>query len=143
MTMTARAWLRTGLIILAVYHFVLGLWSLFLPRSFYDTFPAPGHAWVALLPPYNEHLLRDFGALNLALVVVLGTAAAVAERRLTFTALAAAIVIEVPHMIFHTTHLQNFPPADAVIQTIALTVIMAIPVALLIPAWRLPRPRQE
>jgi hypothetical protein len=141
--MTARAWLRTGLIILAVYHFILGLWSLFLPRSFYDTFPAPGHNWVALLPPYNEHLLRDFGALNLALVVLLGTAAAIAERRLTFTALAAAIVVEVPHMIFHTTHLQNFPPADAITQTIALTVIMAIPIALLIPAWRLPRPRHE
>ena len=141
--MTARAWLRTGLIILAFYHFILGLWSLFLPRSFYDTFPAPGHAWVALLPPYNEHLLRDFGALNLALVVVLGTAAAVAERRLTLTALAAGIVVEVPHMIFHAIHLENFPPADAIVQTIGLAVIMAIPVALLIPAWRLPRPRHE
>ena len=141
--MTTRAWLRTGLIILAFYHFVLGVWSLFLPRSFYDSFPAPGHAWVALMPPYNEHLLRDFGALNLALVIALATAAAVAERRLTFTALAAAIVVEVPHMIFHTIHLQNFPPADAVIQTIGLSVVMAIPVALLIPAWRLPRSRHE
>jgi hypothetical protein len=71
MTMTARTWLRTGLIILAVYHLVLGVWTLFLPRSFYDDFPAPGHPWVALLPPYNEHLLRDFGALNLAMVMVL------------------------------------------------------------------------
>src|SRR5215471_14889090 len=32
----------------------------FLPDSFYDSFPTPGHAWVALLPPHNEHLLRDF-----------------------------------------------------------------------------------
>jgi hypothetical protein len=140
MTMTARAWLRTGLILLAVYHLVLGVWALFLPRSFYDTFPAPGHPWVALLPPYNEHLLRDFGALNLAMVVVLVSAATSIERRLTFTALAAAIIVEVPHMIFHTTHLQNFPPADATVQTILLTVVMAIPIALLIPAWRLPRP---
>jgi hypothetical protein len=140
MTMTARAWLRTGLIILALYHLVLGVWTLFLPRSFYGTFPAPGHPWVALLPPYNEHLLRDFGELNLAMVVVLGSAAAITERRLTFTALAAAIIVEVPHMIFHTTHLQNFPPADAITQTILLTVIMAIPIALLIPAWHLPRP---
>ena len=138
--MTARAWLRTGLILLATYHLVLGVWALFLPRSFYDTFPAPGHAWVALLPPYNEHLLRDFGALNLAMVVVLGAATAGIERRLTFTALAAAITVEVPHMIFHTTHMQNFPLLDATVQTILLTVIMAIPIALLIPAWRLPRP---
>jgi hypothetical protein len=140
MTVTARAWLRTGLIVLALYHFVLGMWALFWPRSFYDTFPASGHAWVALLPPYNEHLLRDFGALNLAVAVVLGSAAAGVERRLTFTALAAAIVVEVPHMIFHTTHLRNFPPADATVQTILLTVIMVIPIALLIPAWRLPPP---
>ena len=96
--MAARAWLRTGLIILALYHFILGVWGQFLPRSFYDSFPTAGHAWVALLPPYNEHLLRDFGGLNLALVIILGTAAAVAERRLTFTALAAAVVFEVPHM---------------------------------------------
>jgi hypothetical protein len=139
MTMTARAWLRTGLIILALYHLVLGVWALFLPRSFYDTFPAPGHPWVALLPPYNEHLLRDFGGLNLAIVVVLGSAAATIERRLTFTALAAAIIVEVPHMIFHTTHLHDFPPADAITQTILLSVIMAIPIALLIPARHLPR----
>lgn len=137
--MKARAWVRTGLVILVVYHLVLGLWSLFLPRSFYDTFPAPGHPWVALLPPYNDHLLRDFGAMNLALVVLLGTAAVTAERRLVRTALAAAIVFEVPHMIYHTTHLQNFPPADAIAQTIALTVVMLIPIVLLIPACRLPR----
>ena len=141
--MGARAWLRTGLIILALYHFILGVWAQFLPDSFYDSFPTPGHAWVALLPPHNEHLLRDFGGLNLAMVIILGTAAAVAEGRLTFTALAAAVVVEVPHMIFHTTHLQNFRPRDAVIQTIALSVVMAIPLALLIPAWRLPRSQHE
>jgi hypothetical protein len=46
-------------------------------------------------------------------------------------------------MIFHAIHLENFPPADAITQTITLAVIMAIPVALLIPAWRLPRIRHE
>ncbi|MEO3875723.1 hypothetical protein ABGB18_43665 [Nonomuraea sp. B12E4] len=80
--MTARAWVRTGLGVLVLYHLLLGVWTLFLPRSFYDLFPAPGHPWVTFLPPYNEHLLRDFGAMNLAMVVVLGTAAAIAERRL-------------------------------------------------------------
>jgi hypothetical protein len=138
--MTARTWLRTGLIILGVYHLVLGVWTLFLPRSFYDTFPAPGHPWVALLPPYNEHLLRDFGELNLAMVVVLGSAAVSIERRLTFTALAAAITVGVPHMIFHAVHLGHFPRADAITQTVLLTVIMVIPIALLIPARRLRRP---
>jgi hypothetical protein len=36
---------------------------------------------VALLPPYNEHLLRDFGALNLAMVVVLPPAELPARGR--------------------------------------------------------------
>ncbi|HEY9230151.1 MAG TPA: hypothetical protein VIP11_26095 [Gemmatimonadaceae bacterium] len=141
--MTARGWIRTGTIILTVYHLVLGVWPFLSPRSFYDYFPARGHPWVALLPPYNEHLLRDFGGLNLGLAIVLGSAAAFAERRLTFVALAAAIVVEVPHMIFHTTHLEGFPRADAVMQTIGLSVIMVIPIALLIPAWRLPQQRQR
>ncbi|MGH3389311.1 MAG: hypothetical protein ACRDOO_10585 [Actinomadura sp.] len=137
--MTARAWLRTGLIILALYHLGLGVWALPSPRSFYDTFPAPGHTWVAWLPPYNEHLLHDFGGLNLAMAVLLGSAAATTERRLTLTALAAAIIFEVPHMIYHTTHLHAFPPADAIAQTILLSVIMLIPIVLLIPARRLRR----
>jgi hypothetical protein len=39
------------------------------PAGFFSRFPFAGHAWVALLPPYNEHLVRDVGALSLALIV--------------------------------------------------------------------------
>ncbi|SDM17052.1 hypothetical protein [Nonomuraea jiangxiensis] len=42
-------------------------------------------------------------------------------------------------MIFHIAHLRNFPPADAITQTVLLTVLMLIPIALLVPARRLPR----
>ena len=34
---------------------------------FYDDFPGLGRSWVAADGPYNEHLVRDVGALNLAL----------------------------------------------------------------------------
>ena len=40
----------------------------------------PGHGWVAMLPPYNGHLIRDVGALSLNLAVVLGVAAMTTDR---------------------------------------------------------------
>jgi hypothetical protein len=57
--------------------------------------------WVALLPPFHEHLLRDFGALNLGMVIVLGVSAVIMERHLVVTALVADVVLGIPHMIFH------------------------------------------
>jgi hypothetical protein len=50
-----------------------GAWPAGWPRSFYDDFPWPGHPWVAPLGAYNEHLLRDFGGMNLAMAVVFGS----------------------------------------------------------------------
>ena len=64
-----------GLLILAATQALVGVWALPAPRAFYNGFPLPGHPWVALLPPYNEHLVRDVGAFNLALTVVLVAAA--------------------------------------------------------------------
>jgi hypothetical protein len=56
---------------LAISQTMLGLWALLAPAGFYRHFPAAGHARVALLPPYNEHLVRDVGALSLSLTVLL------------------------------------------------------------------------
>ena len=40
----------------------VALWILLAPRGFYDTFPTGPAEWVSPLPPFNEHLLRDYGA---------------------------------------------------------------------------------
>jgi hypothetical protein len=53
------------------------------------------------LGPYNEHLVRDVGALNLALGVLLATAALLLERRLVQVSLIAYLVYAVPHFAFH------------------------------------------
>jgi hypothetical protein len=53
-----RTWLRAGLLVLAAPQLVVGAWALADPAGFFDGFPAAGHAWVRLLPPYNEHLTR-------------------------------------------------------------------------------------
>jgi len=44
---------RVGLAFLALVSAVTGAWALGAPASFFATFPAPGHPWVALLPPYK------------------------------------------------------------------------------------------
>jgi hypothetical protein len=57
-------WLRAGLILYLAVTALVGVWAALWPRSFHDDFPWPGHPWLALLPVYNEHLIRDFGAMN-------------------------------------------------------------------------------
>jgi hypothetical protein len=123
--------LRIGLLILAVTQAMVGVWALPAPRAFYDGFPLPGHPWVALLPPYNEHLVRDVGALNLAVYVVLVAAAVAPHRLLVTVALVCQLVYTVPHAVFHVTHLDGFPAADAVAQTAGFAVQVVLPLALL------------
>lgn len=107
---------RVSLGLLAVSQVVIGGWALLAPWHFFLAFPSARHAWVALLPPYNEHLVRDVGALNLALVVVLGVAAVTADRRLVRVAAVAFAVYTVPHTLFHGSHLEGFSLGDGVAQ---------------------------
>ena len=130
--------LRVGLLILVANEAALGLWALAAPRSFYDGFPAPGHPWVALLPPYNEHLVRDVGALNLAVATMLGAAALTLDRTTIRAALLAMVVFAVPHTVFHVGHLEGFPRADALAQTVGFVLQLAVTVGLLALTWRLP-----
>ncbi len=82
-----RTWIRIGLPFVAATPLVGGLWALLFPRAFYDDFPLPGREWVSTLGPFNEHLVRDCGALNLALAVLLVSAAIFLELRLARIAL--------------------------------------------------------
>ncbi len=130
---------RAGLTFLALVSAVTGAWALGAPASFFATFPAPSHPWVALLPPYNEHLVRDVGAFNLSFALLFAWAAIARERRLTQAALVTYLVYAVPHLIYHSVHLMRFPPGDAVAQTIALLGVVVIPLALLADVSRFPR----
>lgn len=139
MTGRRRPWLRAGLLFFAVAQAVVGTWALALPRAFVDNFPAPGHHWVALLPPYNEHLVFDYGALTLSMAVTLAVAGLSMDRLLVRTALASALVFAVPHFVFHVFHLAGFPPAEAVAQMVTLTVTLALAIGLLVLALVEPR----
>ena len=118
------ATLSVGL--LAVTQAAIGVWALVAPGSFYGRFPAAGHAWVALLPPFNEHLVRDVGALSLALAVVLVVAAGSGRSLPIRTAAAAFAVYAVPHTIFHAQHLQGFSAADATAQMVGFGLQLAL-----------------
>ncbi len=123
--------MRAGLVFLAVTQGLAGLIQLFAPKWFYDDFPVSATPWVSLLPPYNEHLMRDVGALTLAYVLVLAVAAVSLEPVLVRTALAANLMFTVPHFLFHATHLDHYPLGSAIAQTVALGLGVVIPAGLL------------
>ena len=122
---------RVLLGVLAAAQFLVGLWSLAAPRSFFDDFPYGGTPWVALLPPYNEHLVRDHGAGTLALGVALALAAWWLDRRVVIATVAAFLTFTVPHTVFHALHLEHFPVADAVLQQAGFVVEIVLAVAVL------------
>lgn len=124
--------IRAGLVFLAVVQGLAGLVQLFAPRFFYEDIPTSATPWVSLLPPYNEHLMRDVGALTLAYVLVLAAAAIWLEPRLVQVALAANLVFTVPHFVFHATHLDHYPLGSAIGQTVALGAGVLLPAALLV-----------
>jgi hypothetical protein len=88
--------MRIALGYLALISLEIGLWAQFAPRSFYDNYPGLGRAWVAVDGPYNEHLVRDVGGLNLGLAAVL-IMALVTLSQTTIVAASLARCSGVPH----------------------------------------------
>jgi hypothetical protein len=131
--------LRGGLLFLAVIPLSGGLWALLVPRAFYEDFPLPGRDWVSTLGPYNEHLVRDYGALNLALTVLLVAAAVLLERRLVQVALLTWLVFATPHFVFHLGQTHHFSASSNTEQLGGLGLVVLLPVVLLFFAGRLDR----
>jgi hypothetical protein len=119
---------RLMLWLLAASAFALGVQAEFLPRYFYTDFPF-GRGWVAMDGRYNEHLIRDFGALNLALFVLTVGAIFVGTRAISRIAAVSWIVYSVPHLVYHLRHLtMAMPGADkvAMIGSLSLPIVVAI-----------------
>jgi hypothetical protein len=124
-------WVR---VVLAVYGAGLaltGVWAAAFPRSFYDDFPGFGRVWVAVDGPYNEHLVRDVGSLNLALAVLLLAAAMRTTPLLVGVAAGVNLVNAVPHTLYHLRHLDVFETTDQVTNVIVLASTVLAPIALL------------
>jgi hypothetical protein len=129
---TARKSLvRGGLVVVAVTPAWVGLWAEIAPRSFYGSFPGAGRHWVAALGAYDEHLVRDVGALELGMLVLLVIAAITLERTLVQAALIAYACASLPHFVYHLTTLDRLPALDNAASLAGLALNVALPIGLL------------
>lgn len=126
-----RTVLRVGLGYLAAIGLLVGLWAGLAPRSFYEDFPGLGRVWVAVDGPFNEHLVRDVGWLNLALTVATVWAAVTLGRTLVVAVLVAWLVMSLPHLAYHLGHLDGLATSDRVGELASLALVPLVAAALL------------
>jgi hypothetical protein len=109
-----RAASRAGLGLVAAAQAEIGIWGLIAPHGFFTRFPGGGHHWVSAIGPYDEHLVRDYAALELGFAVLLVCAVIWFERRLVLVAGAAFFAGTVPHLVYHLTTTDRLSTADNV-----------------------------
>jgi nucleoside-diphosphate-sugar epimerase len=128
---------RLGLLVLALTGLQLGLWAVLAPQSFYKSYPGGGRHWIDLSGPFNEHFIRDFGGLQLALALVTVVALVIGTRGYVALAGAAWIVWSVPHVLYHYFNLEVFTStADKLTNVVLLAGTIVIPAFLLWAAYR-------
>jgi hypothetical protein len=116
---------------LAVQALGIAAWLLLDPAGFYAVFPGFGHTWVSVDGPYNEHLLRDFGAMNLALGVVTVIALHRRERALHLATGLAWLAFSLPHFLYHLEHLSTLASdIDRVLEMVSLGLIVLLALSL-------------
>jgi hypothetical protein len=108
----------------------IGVVATLAPRTFYDYMP-----WVDMVPPFSEHLMRDYGGMNLALGLVTAVGANTMDRRMVRTALAAYLLFAVSHLLFHLTHHDHYRTSQALGEAAALTFAVLLPITLLALTW--------
>jgi AhpD family alkylhydroperoxidase len=126
-----RKELRAGMVLLALPMFLIGVWGLIAPHGFYDAFPGGGRHWLSAYGPYDEHLVRDFAALNLALGFLLVISTLTLDRRLVQGALGAVAVYSAPHLGFHLAHPHALGTSDNVLSDSGLALNLLVPLAML------------
>lgn len=123
--------------LIAVFMLPAGLQAAFAPRSFFDDFPL-GRGWIAHDgDAYNEHLVRDVGALFLALIVV--TAWTLWRHRPARPVAAAWLVQGTLHLTYHVGHLDGYDTIDKVGLVGSLVAVPVLAVVALWAGWSAPR----
>jgi len=123
---------RVLLVIVAFGNALVGLWAGLAPHSFYDDFPGGGRHWVGADGPFNEHLVRDVGTLNLALLAIVVAALYRPTRFLVQVVAGAELVNALPHLLYHAAHLDVFGSGDKVALIGSLAVAVIAPAVLLV-----------
>jgi hypothetical protein len=118
----------------AVLGLVVGGWAYFAPQAFYDDFPGVLGSWIDQDGPFNEHLIRDVGAMYLALALA-SVAGLVWRHALVNRVLGVAwTVFGVLHFAYHVTHLEPLSTSDAIGNVVSLGVSLLLGVLLVVPA---------
>lgn len=141
--MTYQRWLRIALGYLALVSLEIGLWAQFAPRSFYDHFPGLGRAWVRVDGPYNEHLVRDVGGLNLGLAAVLIIAIFTLSRPTIIAGAAASLLYGIPHLIYHIVNTDGLASGDVAASLGGLALFAVVPIALIVVSPKISAPAHE
>jgi hypothetical protein len=135
--MTYQRWARIAFGYLALVSLEIGVWAQFAPRSFYDHFPGLGRAWVRVDGPYNEHLVRDVGGLNLGIAAVLIAALITLSRPMIITASVATLLYGIPHLVYHIANTDGLATSDIAVSLGGLALFAALPIALIVVAPRI------
>lgn len=132
------------MVLIALSGAYLGGWATISPESFYRDFPGLGFHWVSVDGPYNEHLIRDVGTLNLAMALI-ATVAAVRLGPIIVGAVCAGwLVYSIPHQLYHATHKAGLDHGSFVAEMGALALNVIVPALILIAlALRVRRTNQS
>lgn len=124
---------RIILTILAATAAVVGPWASFAPRSFYDDFPGFGRIWISVDGAFNEHLIRDVGALYVALAASSVMAIVRPVAVVVATVGTAWLVFGTLHLSYHLSHLDPFDTTDQVLNVISLGGSVVLAALLVLP----------
>jgi hypothetical protein len=114
----------------------VGIWAYGAPHGFYDSFPGVLGSWVSVDGPFNEHLIRDVGAMYLALGAA-SIGGLLWRDRAVFRILGVAwTVFGTLHFAYHALHLEHMPLESAIGEMVALGVSLLLGVVLLLPERR-------
>ncbi|MEB3031726.1 hypothetical protein KV113_09155 [Mycolicibacter sp. MYC340] len=126
---------RLCLILLTIVGLSLGVWAYFAPLNWYSTFPGMGMSWLPVLGPYNEHFVKDVGAMFFALGALSALAVYyLANRPVVVITAVSWSIFNALHLIYHIPMLHMYGPRDLVLNAISLSLILVVSLALLVPA---------
>jgi len=118
---------RTGLVLVGLGNAEVGIWGESSPHSFYTTFPGFGHHWVAVMGPYDEHLVRDYAACEIGFAVLLFCMALwFVDRRLVLAGGLAFIAATLPHFVYHLTTTAMLSAQDNIASLGSFALEMAV-----------------
>jgi hypothetical protein len=129
-------WVRAGLVVLAALNIFTGVWAIYDPAGWWETFPGFGHAWVSGFGAYSEHLVRDVGGFFLGFGILFLLAAIFLEKRFAIASQVAWLCFAVPHLVYHMGEQGTLSDADNLLSLEALAFEVALPILLLVAISR-------